>query len=163
MSWFTFEELKDGYPFKKVQEAPEEYVTNTLIPQAEWFVQNYTGEMWSAAPSGDDAIVLGVAKNYTVMKILGGDENVLIARARGQPSFTVAGDNIPLDLNLSRNPFLSVEDQAILDEYRVKNRDALRTDKIVVRTQGEAYDEAGKPPRGATDYVSERPRYFRGF
>ncbi len=124
MSWFTLEELQQLYPhYKKVQDAPSQFVKDVVIPKSEDFVLGFIGgsaKTWTLAET--PAEVIRVAKNYAVNRILADDENVKIAQARGQPSFMVAGDQINLDLSPGRNPLLSPEDEAILIEEK-ENQD----------------------------------------
>ncbi len=150
MSWFTFEDLKAVYPYAKVQQADDVYVNSVLIPDAVRFVQGAVAQTYDTPP----ADILGIARNYAVNKILGEDENVRIARARGQSSFTVAGDTVTIDL--STNPFLSQEDKSIIEDIRNGKDTQIHTDKVVVRTSGTDY----KNPMGPTEYTRDRPTYF---
>lgn len=164
--WFTFDDLKTAYPeFKKIQDASDSYVTNTIIPKAQDYVAKFVGISvpWDDGDVPDD--ILRVTMNYAVNSILADDENIRMAQARGQPRFTVAGDEVVLDLSLGRNPLLSLEDEAILMEWRAQFTQLTHTDKIVVRSEGDRYDSApGGGDRGeATDYVrGDRPSYFAG-
>jgi hypothetical protein len=165
-AWFTVRQLKDTHPqFKKLQDVSETYARSTVIPKAEDFVTKFISpsEGWSSTTVPPD--VRRVAMNYAVNRILADDENIRIAQARGQPRFTVAGDEVVLDLSLNRNPLLSLEDEQILMDWRGKYNQSTHTDKIVVASEGDKYDEApGGGSKPATDYVRRDriPPYFAG-
>lgn len=163
-NWFSFSDLKNLFPYKKVQnanQAYQQYINVQLIPSAINFVQRYTGWTWATPPDE----ILMVARNYAVNMILADDENIKIAQARGQPSFIVSGDTVNLDLTLGRNPLLSDTDEAILEDWRAVSDQSIHVDKVVVRTQGQQYEDAeGRDTAGSTDYIREDrlPGYFGG-
>jgi hypothetical protein len=145
-NWFSLADLQDAFPhYGKLQAASSTFVDGTIIPQVQWFILKYS------LATDTDPVLTQVAKNYAVAKILGDDENIKIAQARGQSSLTIAGDQINLDLSQGRNFFLSAEDEAILNSYRERNLTAIHTDKQVVASQGVKYD----PKRRGTDYTKD--------
>ncbi len=124
--WFTFSNLKTNFYFSKVQNATSAQITyydNIIIPEAINFVRRFTGFPWDSTTVPVDA--KAVAMNFAVHKILADDENIKIAQARGQASFTVAGDTVNLDLSPGRNPFLTTDDEEILMFYRDQNQAGL--------------------------------------
>jgi hypothetical protein len=164
--WFTFADLKQLYPqYKKVEDASEQWVNNTVIPKAQDYVSKFVSppEPWTDGSVPGD--ILRVAQNYAVNKILADDETVRIAQARGQPEFTVSGDTVPLDLSLGRNPLLSVEDEAILLDWADRYHKNLHLDKVTVRSQGKRYDnsQGGDTNPPSVDYVDDDglPGYFK--
>jgi hypothetical protein len=164
-NWFSYEVLAAQYPYKKVQNADLAqitYVDNILIPTAMSFVQGYTGIRFGDNPPED---ILLVTKNYAVNLILGDDETIKIAQSRGQPSVTVAGDTISLDLSPGSNPYLSTEDEMVLDRYRDTSDSSLHIDKVRVRSQGTLYRDArGRTDQPSAEYVQHDlsgPWYLR--
>lgn len=160
--WFSLAELKTLFPvYQKLQVANEQYVNNVIVPETVSFIKNYTGIDFGDNPPED---ILLIARRYAVGKILADDENVRIAQARGQPSFTVAGDTVSLDLAAGKNPFLTDEDETILGRYRDLTDVSLHVDKITVASQGHKYQQArGRDWKKATDYTrDDYPRYPAG-
>lgn len=150
--WFDYQDLKDLFPYKKIQNASsatQTYINNVLIKEAINFIQNYTGFFWTVPP---DEILL-VAERYAVNKILADDENVQIAHARRQPSFTVAGDTVNLDLTVGLNPFLSEEDEVVLTAWRDQSKDGLHVDKVFVKSAGNEYDDAVGRGSRVSEYI----------
>lgn len=164
--WFDHADLKADFPqFVKVANASNVWVENTVIPKAEDYINGWTtrvGEAWT--DENVPEVLKRIAKNYAVNVILADDEAVRIAKARGQPRFTVSGDEVPLDLNLGRNPLLSLEDEEILKEWAEKLDNEVHTDKIVVRSEGKRYKNAagGDTDPSSADYIQDDglPGYF---
>ncbi len=166
MAWFTLADLQADYPYDKVANASSTFVESVTIPSIEGFIRSFiSGDAyrWDLPP----ADVLLVAKNMAVNRILADDETIRIAQARGQPSITIAGDTINLDLTPGRNFLLSTEDEAVLTGLADGQRKVLHTDKVVVKSQGGKYTNApgGDTNPSSTDLVrsdSGLPRYFTG-
>lgn len=162
--WFTFDDLKADYPYSKIQNAVTAeitFVNNILIPEAMQFVQSYTGFTWTTPPDE----IKRVAKNYTVNRILGDDENIRIAHMRRQQNLVVAGDTINLDLSLGQNPYLSEADQIVLDDWRNQSKEGIHVDKVRVKSQGSDYENAtGRGKSSPPDFVraDSVPGYFTG-
>jgi hypothetical protein len=160
--WFVYDDLRPDYTYHKVQAInslplEEQHVNNVLIPRAINYVESAIGQQWDKTTVPADLLL--VAKNIAVNMILADDENVKIAQARGQPSFTVAGDQVVLDLTPGRNPFLSDADEAVILFYQQKFERELHVDKVRVQSQGDLYDEAvGRGTEAPVDYV--RPSYM---
>lgn len=163
--WFTLDDLKSKYPYNKVQNAVANWVDDVIVPDAMRYVENYVLDSWMD-PASVPEDLLKVAKNYAVNKILADDENVRIAQARGQASFTIAGNQINLDLSLGRNPLLSPEDEQTLITWREKITLTPHTDRVAVKSQGATYETARdryKRGPGDDEYIRRDyvlPMYF---
>ena len=112
--WFAPDDL-NAFGYEQVDNAGRDYLTDVVIPQAEAIVQARAGWAWTNVTVPSD--VLLVAKQVAVRIILAGVENIATARARGQSTFTVAGDEVVLS---GPERLLSESDAAILDAWQAK-------------------------------------------
>ncbi len=140
LDWFTLQDLRDRHTnYTKLAAANDTSVNAHIIPGAIRYLLSYVGQNYSA---DNHALLVEIAKNYVVNRILADDEAIMIARARGQNSITVAGETISLDLTQGRNWWLSPQDEAALNDIRGPDLSDIHTDKMAVRTQGLLYSQA---------------------
>ena len=114
MPWFAPADLT-AFGYEQVDNAGGDYLTDVVIPQAEAIVQSRAGWTWTNASVPSDVVL--VAKQVAVRIVLAGVENIATARARGQSTFTVAGDQVVLS---GPERLLSESDAAILDAWRAR-------------------------------------------
>jgi hypothetical protein len=160
LNWFTAEQLKDAFPNSaRLQARDEVEIDNYIIPAAVGFVYSATG-----LTSEEDPIVGQIAMRVARNMVLGDDENILIARARGQTGLTIAGTSISLDLG--KNVWLDAADEELLSEYEAARKGRVHTDKVVVDAMGSRYLQDDRGGRGSksADYVRDDrvPGYFAG-
>ncbi len=157
-TWFSPDDLKARYPSLRTLQAKEDVELAEHIETATSWVEGAVSSQFTTPPDE----LLGVAYRFARNLALGSDENVLIARARGQASFTVSGEAMTIDL--TRNPYLDIADVELVARMRKDLDGQMFTDKVVVRSQGTRYEDAVQES-DASEYVRPdstrlRPTYL---